>query len=155
VGFAVPLDLGHFEKSFAKGARFSILAVYRLSRERLDDGEHAPVTEISVVRDSVPAHPLPQVAGIVAAERLLRRIRFYQAGLAPIVAKDDVAVKVVPASVRSPLVADERSEVVPITGLVRRFDDLLPRTLVGDCAWHRQNGLGNGTLSEARNDVDG
>src|SRR5271169_7267120 len=128
VSFAVALDLGYFVKSFAKGAGFSILAVYRLSGERLDDGEHTPIADIAVVRDGkhmatgfffVPAHPLPQVAGIIAAERLLRRIRFNEAGSAPIVAKNNVAVKVVPASGGSPLVADERGKAARIIGLLR------------------------------------
>src|ERR1700693_3264261 len=103
----------------------------------------------------VPTHPLPQIARIVAAERLLCRIRFNEAGLASIVAKDDVSVKVVPASVRSPLVADERGKAAGIIGLIRRFDDLPPRILVCDCAGYWENGPGNGALSEAGNDVDG
>jgi len=78
----------------------------------------------------VPAHPLPQVTRIVAAEGFLSRIRFNEAGFTPIVAKDDVAVKVVPTGVGSPFEADKRCKAAGVIGLLRRFDDLFPCTLV-------------------------
>ena len=54
-------------------------------------------------------HPLPQVAGIVAAQRL-HGVGLDQAGLGAVLAEDDVAVQVVAAGVGGPLEADERRE---------------------------------------------
>ena len=83
------------------------------------------------VFSSYVGHPLPQVARIVAAERRQRGERLDQARLRAVVAEDDVAMKIVAAGVRGPLVADERGEAARLVGLVRRLDRLAPGAAIG------------------------
>ena len=137
---AVALDLRGFVEALPLRAGLGILAVDLLAGERLDDREHAAVAQVAVVRDGehvaaglllVRGHPLPQVAGIVAAQRLLRGVRLDPAGLVAVVAEDDVAVQVVAAGVRGPLVADEGREAARIVRLVRRLDRLAPGRAIG------------------------
>ena len=80
-------------------------------------GEHLAAGLFFVI-----GHPFPQVAGIVAAERRLGGEGLDQAGLRAVVAEDDVAVQVVAAGVRGPLVADEGGEMAGVVGLVGRLD---------------------------------
>src|SRR5688500_5810673 len=79
MGLAVALDLGRFVKQLPTRTLYSIFAVDRLAGEGLDNGEHATVGEIAVVGDGehvatglvlIARHPLPQVARVVATERL-------------------------------------------------------------------------------------
>ena len=79
----------------------------------------------------VGRHPLPEVARVVAAERLLRRVGLDLAGLLAVVAEDDVAVQVVAAGVRGPLVADEGGELPGLVVLLGGSDVVVPRGLVG------------------------
>ena len=51
VGLSVALDLRRLVEALPLGARLGVFAVDALAGPRLDDGEHAPVGEIAVVRD--------------------------------------------------------------------------------------------------------
>ena len=99
-------------------------------------GNMHAVAEVAVVRDGqhlaaglllVGGHPLPQVARVVAAERLQRGEGLDLAGLRAVVAEDDVAVEVVAAGVRGPLVADERGEAPGSFAVLGRLDGLVAR----------------------------
>ena len=131
----IALDLRRLVQALPLRARFGIFAIDRLAGEGLDDREHPAVREIAVMgdREHAPAglvlvgrQPFPQIARIVAAERRHDRIRHDAAGLVATVAEDHVAVEIVAAGVRRPLVADERGEPAGIVGLLRRLDGLLP-----------------------------
>src|SRR6266403_423876 len=104
---AVTLDLRGFEEVLPLGALLGILAVNLFAGERLDDREHAAIAQIAVVRDRehvaaglllIGGHPLPEIARVVAAARLLGGVRLNPAGLLPVVAKDDVALQIVSGS---------------------------------------------------------
>ncbi len=110
---AVALGLRDLVEPFPLGPFRRIAPVHRLA-EGFDRREHPAVRQVAVVRDRqhVAAglvlelgHPPPEVRRIVAAERLHRRVRNDGAGLGRAVAEDDVAVQVVAARVRRPLVS--------------------------------------------------
>ena len=74
---AVALDLCHFVEPLPFHARLGVLTVDLLP-ERLDNRKHATVAQVSIVGNGenltaggilVGFHPLPQIDGIVAAER--------------------------------------------------------------------------------------
>lgn len=67
------------------------------------DGEHLATGLLLVA-----SHPLPKVTWVVAAQGFLGGVGLDQTGLGGVVAKDNVAVEVIPAGVRGPLVTDER-----------------------------------------------
>ena len=105
---AVTLDLRGLVKRLPTNTVLGIFAVDPFAVERLDDREHAAVAQIAVVRKREDfgaglffghRHPLPEVARIGAAERRQGRERLDEAGLRPVVAPDDVAMKIVSAGV--------------------------------------------------------
>src|SRR5262245_20188045 len=115
MSLAVALDLCGLIEALPASTLFGVFAVDRLVREGFDDREHPPITQVSIVGDGqhaatglllIGGHPLPQVARIVAALRLHRNQRLNSAGAQAVVPKNDVAMQVVPASVRGPLVAN-------------------------------------------------
>ena len=106
------------------------------------------------VFSSTHRHPLPQVARIGAAERRQRREGLDQAGLRAVVAPDDVAMKIVAAGVRGPLIADEGGETARLVGLFRRLDGLAPGAAIGGRA-RRREALRQLALAEAGDDIDG
>ena len=115
---AVALHLRHLVDALPLGARLRVLARDRLAGEGVDLREHDPVREVAVVgdREDVAAglvfiglEDFPQILGVVAAERLDRRVRLDLPRLVGAVAEDDDAVQIVAARVRGPLVADERT----------------------------------------------
>ena len=88
--FAVALGLRRLVEPFPPGALLDIFLVHRLAGEGLDQREHAAVGQVAVVGDRqhvaaglvlIGLHPLPQVARIVAAERLQRRVGHDLVGL--------------------------------------------------------------------------
>lgn len=133
------LGLGRLVETLVLRPRLGVLPVDRLA-ESLDGREHEPVAQVAVVRDGqhVAArlllgrgHPLPEILGIVAAERFLSGVRLDQARLRAVLAEDDVAVQVVAARVRGPLEADEGREPPRIVELLGRLDGLQPGRAVG------------------------
>ena len=147
MGLAVALDLRRLIEALPLRTGLGIFAVDRLAGEGLDDREHPAVGKIAVVGDGehvaaglvlVGRHPLPQVARIVAAERAHRDEGLDAAGLVAVVAEDDVAVQIVAAGVRGPLVADEGGEAARIVRLFRRLDRFLPGAAVGRRAGERE-----------------
>src|SRR3990170_3304304 len=135
MGFAVALDLGRLVKQLPTRTLHSIFAIDRLAGERLDDWEHATVGKIAVVGDGeqvaaglvlIGRHPLPQVARVVAAERLHGRERLDEACSFGSVSEDDVAMQIVAARIRRPLIAYECREPARIIGLFGSLDRLLP-----------------------------
>src|SRR5215510_13146278 len=103
---AVTLDLRDLVERLPTPAALGVGSINRRAGERLDDREHAAVAQVAVVRQSQHlatglrfglGHPLPQVARIVAAKRLLRGERFNQAGLRAVLTENDVAMQVIPA----------------------------------------------------------
>ena len=128
---AVALDLRGLVKRLPTHAVLGIFAVDPPAGERLDDREHAAVAQIAVVREGEDfgaglffghRHPLPQVARIGTAERRQSRVGLDEAGLGPVVAPDDIAMKIVSAGVRCPLIADEGGETARLVRLLRRLD---------------------------------
>ena len=120
-------------------ALLGILAVEPLA-ESLDHGEHRAIAQIAVVRDGqhaaaglllVGLHPFPQLDRIVAAVRRIHGERVDLARLVAVVAEDDVAMQVVAAGVRGPLVADEGGEAARLVEMLRGGDRLLPRAAIG------------------------
>ena len=75
-------------------------------------------------------------------------------GLGAVVAPDDVAMKVVAAGVRGPLVADEGGETAGLVRLLRRLDRLAPGAAIGGRA-RRRKPLRHLAPAEAGDDVDG
>ena len=71
---------------------------------------------------------------------------------APLLAEDDVAMQVVAAGIRGPLVPDERGEATGIVVRLRRLDDLLPGVAIGSRARKRE-ALRQLAPAEARDDV--
>src|SRR5574341_577399 len=133
---AVTLHLCDFVEPLPLRAGFGIRAINFLAHARLDDWEHTSAAQVAVVRDCqhvaaglllVAGHPLPQVARVVAAQRWNGGERQDLAGPGCVVPEDDVAMKVVAAGHRGPLIADERREAPWVVRLLRRLDDLLPQ----------------------------
>ena len=140
MGFAVALGLAGLIEPLPLGALLRVLPVHWLTGERFNDREHAAVAQVTVVGDGehaatglllVGCHPLPEVARVVAAHRRLRRKRYDLARPLTVVAEDDVAVQIVPACVRGPLVTDESCEPTWLVILLRRRDVVLPGSLIG------------------------
>ena len=160
---AVALDLRGFVERLPAHAVLGIFTVDPPAGEQLDDREHAAVAQIAVVREREDfgaglffghRHPLPQVARIGAAERRQRRVRLDQAGFGAAVAPDDIAMKVVAAGIRGPLVADEGGETAGLVRLVRRLDRLAPGAAIGGRARSRE-AFRHLAATEAGDDVDG
>ena len=161
--FAVALDLRHLVERLPAHPVLGIFAVDPRAGEQLDDREHDAVAQIAVVREREDfgaglflgrRHPLPQVARIRAAERRQRRVRLDQRGLGAAVAPDDIAMQIVSAGVRGPLIADEGGEAAGLVRLLRRLDGLAPGAAVGGRARKRE-ALRHLALAEAGDDVDG
>ena len=76
------------------------------------------------------------------------------AGLVAVVAEDDVAVEIVAAGIRRPLVADEGGEPARIVGLFRRLDRFLPGGAVGRRAGERKERLRERSLGEGNDHFD-
>ena len=139
MGFAVALHLGSLIEHLPAGALLGILAIDLLAGEGLDDREHRAVAQIAVVGDGenlaaglvlVVLQPFPEIARIVAPGRQ-RRKRHDLARLVAAVAENDVAVKVVAAGVRGPLIADEGGEPAGVVRLFGSRDRLLPCSTIG------------------------
>ena len=101
---AISLDLRYLVDSLPERARLRVLAIDWLASEGLNEREHSSVAKVAVVSESqhlaasfllVLSHPLPEVARIVAALRLLCRVRFDHARFVTVIAKEDIAVQVV------------------------------------------------------------
>ena len=71
-------------------------------------------------------HPLPEVARVVAAERLHHRERLDEACPFRPVTENDIAMQIVTAGVRRPLIAYECREPARIIGLFGSLDRFLP-----------------------------
>ena len=160
---AVAFDLRDFVERLPAHAILGVFAVDLLAGERLDDREHDAVAQIAVMGESehVAAgflfegrHPFPQVARIVTAERFLRGVRFDLAGPEPVLPEDDIAMKVVSAGVRSPLIADESGEAAWVIRLVRGFNGFLPRPAIGWRARQREILSAIGPCRKLGDDVD-
>src|SRR5262245_7392352 len=125
------LGLGGLIQALPASALLDVGAVDASPRERLDHREHRAIAQIAVVGDGeyapagllfVGGHPLPKIARIVAAERLHRGVGLYLTGPVAAVAVDHVAVQVVAARIRGPLVADEGCEPAGLVVRLRRRD---------------------------------
>src|SRR6185503_458099 len=79
----------------------------------------------------VGVHPFPQLDRIVAAERRIDREGLDLARLVAVVAEDDIAVQVIAAGVRGPLVTDEGGDATRVIEMFRGRDRLLPRAAIG------------------------
>ena len=163
MGLAIALDLGRLVKRLPAHAVFGIFAVDPLAVERLDDWKHPAVAQIAVVRKRKNfgaglflnhRHPLPEVARIWTAQRRQRGERFDETCLCSVVAPDDIAMKVVAAGIRGPLIADESSETARFIGLFRRFDRFAPGAAIGRRP-RRGESLGHLPLAEAGDDING
>ena len=159
---AVALDLGRFVEVLPLGALFGILAVNLLARGGLDDREHAPVAQVPIVgeREHVAAglllvsgHPLPEIARVVAAERLLRGVRLGAEGLVRVVAEDDVAMEVVSGGDRGPLEADEGREAARIVRPFGRLNSVLPDRAINGRAGQRHDFRRDRSLGKGRDEV--
>src|SRR6476620_6014473 len=113
MGLAIAFDLRGFIKRLPTSAVLRIFAVNSLSIKGLDDWKHPAVAQIAVVCkcENLRAgfflnhrHPFPEIARIWAAQRRQRGEGFDQISLGTIVAPNDIAMKVVAASVRGPLI---------------------------------------------------
>jgi hypothetical protein len=164
VCFAVTLDLRGFVKGFPAHPRFSVVAVQALAGEGIALGEHDAVAEVTVVGDGqdlaaslilVALQPAPEVARVVAAQRLQGRIGLHHAGLGAVVAIDHHAMQVVAAGVRRPLVTDEGGESAGLVVRIRGLDHLLPRCAVGLRTGQRLQPRRKVTLRESLDDLDG
>ena len=160
---AVPLDLRRLVDPLPARPGLGVLPVDRPAGERLDDGEHPAVAEVPVVGDRehlaarlllVGRHPLPQVPRVVAPVRLVDGERLDPARLRAVVPEDHVAMQVVAAGVRGPLVADERGEAARVVRLVRRLDGLAPGRAVGRRAGEELERLGERPLGERDDDLE-
>ena len=98
-------------------------------------------------------HPFPQLDRVVAAQRRQRGERLDQAGLRAVAAEDDVAMQVVAARIRRPLVADERGESAGLVVRLGGLDGLLPGVSIGRGP-RRGESLRHLVLAEAGDDVD-
>ena len=163
MGLAIALDLRGFVKRLPARAVLRIFAVDPLAIEQLDDRKHPAVAQIAVVRQRENfragfflnhRHPFPEIARIWTAERRQRGERFDEASLCSVVAPDDIAMKVVAASVRGPLIADESSEAARFIGFFRRLDRFAPGAAIGRRP-RRGEALRHLPLAEAGDDIDG
>ena len=75
-------------------------------------------------------------------------------GLVPVVAEDHVAVQIVSARIRGPLVADECGEPARIIRFFRRLDRLLPGASVGWRAGERKERLRERSLGKGNDHFD-
>ncbi len=75
-------------------------------------------------------------------------------GLRAVVAPDDIAMKIVSAGVRGPLIADEGGETARLVRLIRRLDRLAPGAAIGGRARGRE-AFRHLALAEAGDDIDG
>src|SRR6202171_2055890 len=162
MGLAVALDLRGFVERLPAGAVLCIFAVNSFAVERLDDWKHPAVAQIAVVRKRknfgagfflAHRHPLPEVARIWTAQRRQRGERFDEARLGSVVAPNDIAMKIVAASVRGPLIANESSETARFVGFFRRLDRFAPRAAIGRRP-RRREALGHLPLAEAGDDIN-
>src|SRR4029077_5922176 len=112
------------------------------------DGEHVATGLLLV-----SGHPFPQFPRVGAAERRLRGVRLYEAGLRGVVAEDDVSMQVVAASIGGPLVADEGSEAARIVRTFGRLDDFLPDRAVNGRARQGHDFLWNRSRAKGGDDV--
>ena len=158
---AVPLHLGDLIERLPAGAGLGVALVEFLA-EGLDHREHRAVAQVAVVgdREHLAAglllrgrHPLPEVLGVVVAERRQRGVGLDEARLRAVPAEDDVAVQVVAAGVHGPLVADEGREPARVVVGLGRLDRLLPGRAVGLGARGRE-ALGHLARAEALDDVE-
>src|ERR1700722_3202101 len=108
MGLAVSLDLGGFVERLPAHAVLGVFAVDPFAVERFDDRKHPAIAEIAVMRQCKNLgagflldhrHPLPEVAWIRTTERWQRGEWLDQARLGAIVAPDDIAMKIVSASI--------------------------------------------------------
>src|SRR5690349_1899907 len=163
MGLAIALDLGCLVKRLPPHAVLGVFAVDPLAVERFDDRKHPAVAQIAVVRERKNfgaglllnhRHPFPEIAGIWTAEWRQRGERFDEARLRSVVAPNDIAMKVVAASIRGPLIANESSEMARFIGFFRRLDRFAPGAAVG---WRSRRGeaLGHLSLAEAGDDING
>ena len=143
-------------------ALLGIFAVELLA-EGLDDGEHHAVAQIAVMRDGqhaaagllfVGVHPFPQLDRIVAAVRRIDGERLDLARLVAIVAEDDIAMQVVAAGVRGPLVADEGGEAAGLVEMLRGGNRLLPRAAIGARSREIHEVLRERSVREGDDDLD-
>ena len=128
-----------------------------------DDGEHQAVAQIAVVGDGehaaaglllVGAHPFPQLARDCRCRGRRHGKRLDLARLVAVVAEDDIAVQVVAAGVRGPLVADEGGEAARLVVLLRGGDRLLPGAAIGARAGKIHEVLGERPVREGHDDLD-
>src|SRR5437879_12315420 len=126
MGLAIALDLGRLVKRLPTSAVLGIFAVDPFAIERLDDWKHPAVAQIAIVRKRknfgagfflAHRHPFPEIAGIWTAQRRQRGEGFDEASLGSVVAPNDIAMKIVAAGVRGPLIADECGESARFIGL--------------------------------------
>src|SRR5690242_13196432 len=131
----VTLDLRGFVERLPAGSVLGIFTVDSFAIERFDNRKHAAIAEIAVMRQSenlgarlllAHRHPLPEVTRIGTSKRRLGSERLDKAGLYPIVAPDDVAMKIVSAGIRGPFIANESGEVTRIVGFFRGLDRFAP-----------------------------
>ena len=115
-----------------------------LARETIDQREHPAIRQIAIVRNGQHAaaglpfigfHPFPQVARIIAADRLHGYVRLDLLGLVAVVAEDDVAVEVVAVGVGGPFITDEGGEASWRIMLFGRCDVVEPRRRIARVPW--------------------
>src|ERR1700752_14249 len=140
MGLAIAFDLRGFVERLPTGAVFRLFAVVPLAVEGIDDWKHPAVAQIAVVRERKNfgagfllnhRHPLPEVTRIWTAQRRQRGERVDELCLCSVVSPNDIAVKMVAASVRGPLIADESSEATRFVGFFRRLDRFAPGAAIG------------------------
>src|SRR5882757_3111680 len=163
MGLAVTFDLRGFVERLPTGAVLCIFAVDSFAIERLDDWKHPAVAQIAIVCKRknfgtgfflAHRHPLPEVARIWTAQRRQRGERFDETRLCSVVAPNDIAMKIVAASVRGPLIADESSETARFVGFFRRLNRFAPGAAIGRRPW-RGKPLGHLPLAKAGDDIKG
>src|SRR4029079_1526614 len=159
----VALRLGGLVKTLPTSALFGVVAIELLA-EGFDDRKHSAVAEVAVVGDGEHAaaglalvgfHPLPQLDGIIAAERRRDRERLDLHRLVTAVAEDDIAMEVVASRVRGPLKADEGREAAGVIVVLRRGDGFMPGTSIGPRPRRIDKRLGERPLREGDNNLDG
>ena len=80
--------------------------------------------------------------------------RLNLAGLVAIVAEDNVAMQIVAAGVRRPLIANERREMARIIGLFGCLDGFLPRAAIGACSGKGKQRLRKSALREGNDHLN-
>ena len=103
----------------------------------------------------IGGHPLPEVLRVVAAKRRIIVNGSTWRGLVAVVTEDDVAVEVVAAGVRRPLVADECGETAGLVVLFRGGDDLLPGAACRPRAGDSRESLRKSALGKVGDDLQG